>query len=355
MAPARPVSRRGNPSECEIMSAESSNLIDALPGASMPVAAVPEALARMWDVSPGAETGAPSAFRALQMNLILHFGVKTSADEARAQFDTAVEFGQHYPCRIIVLCPEPEERDDEEAMKGKLFSQCYIGPSHREMCCCEALILGYGTRDAGFLEDQVSIWLEGDLPVYYRVHRVPTEIVRGRYLPFLRSCSRVVYDSAVDGSFLEELPWPRPGILRDLAWARILPLRQSLGNFLSGFDPGAIVSDLRSCRVRASAARWNEAQNLMCWMWGGVEACRAAVGADHPFPEFEIERLPESEGSSIEIAWRYTDGNRFFRWRHNAESRVSILSANLTGQTVELPLPIRSLAAHEALAEALFF
>ena len=48
-------------------------------------------------------------------------------------------------------------------MESKLFSQCYIGESHREMCCCEALLLSYKSEDFGHLANQVSIWLEGDL------------------------------------------------------------------------------------------------------------------------------------------------------------------------------------------------
>ena len=333
-----------------------ASVLDSLPGIAMPVAAVPEALTHMWDSTPTETRGAPSAYRASQMNLILHFGVKTGVEEAHARFDTAIAFAQLYPCRIIVLCPGENEGDNEVAMRAKLYSQCFIGESHREMCCCEALILGYHTMDSRFLEDQVSVWVESDLPVYYWFHRVPANIVAERYLPFLKECRRVVYDSAVDGGEMESLAWERQGILSDLAWARILPLRQSLGQFLSGFAPDALVEGLRKFTVRATPARLNEARNLACWLVGGLLGCLRTVGEKSPkIPPYEHDRLPDKGSESIEIEFTYADPRKFFRWRHNADSSISILSANLTGKSIELPVPIRSLTTAEALAEGLFF
>ena len=138
----------------------------------MPVGEVTEALLHMWDPIPGAEPGsAPSEFHASQINLILHFGLPTTEEEARERFETAIRFTQRHPSRIIVLCPS-EESSEGTLMEGKLFSQCFIGNSRREMSCCEALILGYCMTESDFLGSQVSLWLETDL----RAHLNPTRM-----------------------------------------------------------------------------------------------------------------------------------------------------------------------------------
>src|SRR5690606_31892939 len=125
------------------------------------VSAVTKTLREMWKVSHDSGQDAPSEFRASQMNLILHFGLSTTGEEARKAFDSAVSFAQRYPCRIIVLCPE-EKKEGESILEGKLCSQCFIGDDQRQMCCCEALILSYPTKESGFLDNQVSIWLESE-------------------------------------------------------------------------------------------------------------------------------------------------------------------------------------------------
>ena len=121
----------------------------------------------MWEAD--ASLGSPSEFRASQMNLVLHFGLDVNEADARARFDTVIRFAQRYPSRIIVLCPT---REEGAGMRAKLFSQCYIGETHREMCCCEACCC-YKSKP-GYLANQVSIWLEGDLPRYHWFMVCPT-------------------------------------------------------------------------------------------------------------------------------------------------------------------------------------
>ena len=138
-----------------------AELIDSLPGIDLSVGEVSKALSKMWDVQ---DDNAFTDFRASQMNLVLHFGRHVVFEEAKDRFEVSVRFAQRYPSRIIVLCPFIEA---EQPMRAKLYSQCFIGDSHREMCCCEALILGFTSEDKGFLFNQVSVWLERDLPIYH--------------------------------------------------------------------------------------------------------------------------------------------------------------------------------------------
>lgn len=190
-----------------------SSLIDTLPGMRLPVAEVTSALAEMWQVDSPEGYKAPSEFRASQMNLILHLGPATSDEDARQQFDVAINFAQRYPCRIIVLCVVKEKgSSSHELLEAKLFTQCYPSKDQDKMCCCEALILGYTSGEPNYLANQVSIWLENDLPTYYWVHRVPANRIRADYLSFIESLNsrRIVYDPSVEDDGYPTIQWPRP-------------------------------------------------------------------------------------------------------------------------------------------------
>mgnify|MGYP001545253519 FL=1 len=115
-----------------------AELITHLPGQELAVSAVEKRLRQMWDADGEAS---PSHFRASQMNIVLHFGFQVTPAEALEAFNSLLRFVQRYPGRIIVLCPSETRQDG--SMGAKLFSQCYIGPSQREMCCCEALMLAF--------------------------------------------------------------------------------------------------------------------------------------------------------------------------------------------------------------------
>ena len=52
-------------------------------------------------------------------------------------------------------------------MRAKLYSQCYLGGSRRDMSCTEALVLAYPQETRGFVSDQVSTLIDPDLPLYY--------------------------------------------------------------------------------------------------------------------------------------------------------------------------------------------
>ena len=121
-------------------------------------------------------------------------------------------------------------------MTAKLFSQCYIGSSHREMCCCEALLLSYQPEGSGFLSNQVSTWLESDLPTYHWFSGVPSHRISGYFTNLLAGVRRCVYDSSVEPEDVSSLDWPQPQRVYDLAKARILPVRQSIGQYLSGYN-----------------------------------------------------------------------------------------------------------------------
>ncbi len=335
------------------MSTEPTSLLDVLPGLRVPVEDVPAMLAHMWDSDP--EDPAAQrihSFRASQMNLVLHFGLATGAEEARCLFDTAIEFAQRYPCRLVVLCPGEGRSGNETVLDGKVFSQCYVGKNLRDMCCCEALALGYNTEDARFLENQLSLWLETDLPVYHWFHRVPPERINDCYASIASRVTRALYDSDVDPAPAAGGFWPEGVRARDLAHARTLPMRQHIGQFLSVYTPKSISGALESVEVACDPAIRGEAGALLDWMRGAVLRCAAAQ--DGKAPAFRL-REDCADSGCLNIEWRYGTDSKYFLWEYNTGTRTGRRKGCFGGVPFDQPLHIDPLPRAVALAEALFF
>lgn len=329
-----------------------SSIFAALPGLEVPVADISPTLSHIWDVPSVDETVSPSEFRATQMNLIIHFGLGTVAEEAVATFNTALRFAQRYPSRIVVLCPEDRSREDT-ILTSKLFSECYIGKSGRDRSCCEAIILAYPAEGRTFLESQVSVLLETDLPTYYWQHRFQASRRVTDYRFFLEIARRIVYDSRREEAGVREISWPKPEIVRDLACATLLPVRQAVGQFLSGFAPAALATGLSAVRICRSEAAQAEAVCLLDWVRDCLFECAAAAGCELE-ASFQCCPSGRSEGYALEIHFDYRD-DRFFRWIAHRETRIAEIDADLGHGKIHLPTALKLLPPENALAEALFF
>ncbi len=330
-----------------------SSLLKILPGIELPVSQVTSTLASMWQVESADGNEAPSQFRASQMNLILHFGIDVPSDDALEQFNTVIKFAQRYPCRIIVLCPQ-EDSHSEELLVGKLYSRCFIGAEHRDMCCCEALMLGYLVSEPDFLENQISIWLEGDLPVYYWFYKVPAERIDKNYKNFLRSCRRVVYDSSLEGESYKKINWPSSVDVSDLAQARILPIRQTLGQFLSSYSPDVLVNDLKSVRVNYNPIYQGDAQRILLWLNSCFGKCSEINSENFKNIEFKTDANSNDNQKILEIEWEYTD-SKHFSWQCEENYNSALVKANFGSGEISLPFQIKHLQSEDVLAEALFF
>ena len=329
------------------------SLIDSLPGLPLPVADVTDTMAKMWHVDFVEGQEVPSEFRASQMNLILHFGLDTSKEEALERFYTAIGFGERHPCRIIVLCPDIKETSGDELLEGKLFSQCYIGSSRRDMYCCDALMVSYPRTEPGFLKNQVSIWLEGSLPICYWSNRVPAQRINDYYLTFLKTCRKVVYDTAVEGDAYDAVNWPNPQAVYDLSYARTLPIRQMLGQFLSSFHPSVLVEGLKEVTIRYSPDKLAEAKNLLAWSRSCLEECERCSDAKLEVSKFATEPTEGHEETSLEIEWTFAGANHFL-WSARKSSPMSSLQADFGSGKIVRTLHVKRVNAKEALAEALF-
>lgn len=282
------------------------------------------------------------------MNLILHFGIHTSQEDAKVCFDQAIEFSQRYPSRIIILCPEESHRG-ERFLEAKLFAQCYIGHTPRTMCCCEALMLGYPPSDSGDLENQITIWLENDLPTCYWFHQVPVERIRKHYLPFTHGMRRILYDSTVEGANYGELEWERPDRVKDLAGARVLPIRQSIGQYLSGYRPEILIEGVTGVRVTAPASLRGEADSLGKWMCQCLESA-GARGCSN-------EVVASDDGSRRMLGeWQIESGDNHFSFELDLDQARGCLKSKFGSTVTEnWPFETHLLGPRESLSEAVFF
>ena len=326
-----------------------AEVFDVLPGIVLPIREVASQLASMWKTD---EPDSPLSVHASQMNVVLHFGLNIKPEPARERFDKLVKFAQRYPCRIIVLCPSTAKMGS--AMESKLFSQCYIGESHRERCCCEASILRYNPSEIKHLFNQVSVWLEGDLPTYYWFSEVSLEQAKN-YLDFAQKLGvcRCVFDRSNELSELIASGCPDTYSIIDLAEASLLPVRQIIGQFLSRYPVKDICAGLKAVRVCYSGAL-GEGRSLLKWVRSCLDECRSRE-KDMAFqPEFQLETTKPDSTHSLEVKFIY-DSEHYFVFSRFEDGLRSELKANF-GESDELVhVPLKSLHLEQALAEAFFF
>jgi hypothetical protein len=199
------------------------------------------------------------------------------------------------------------------------------------------------------LESQVSICLSADLPLYYWVHRFVVMSHLTDYQYFLRESRRVVIDSATAPSDVLSYSWPRPEALRDLAGARLLHVRQNIGQFLSAYAPAALVNGLRTVTVAAAPEFAAEGRVLLAWTRERLANCGGAPAVNYTGAPF-----PAGTPGSLELRFDYGDA-RHFRWRGDFAKNAGLFEADFGSGHVMLPTTASVLAPESALSEAVFF
>ena len=165
-------------------------IFEALPGMEVPVGGIGKGFDKLW-----ADTAAEEQ-KAMQLNLVLHLGFATTPEDAVVQFRTAVCFAQRYPCRVVILCPIGDDSGRIE-MRAKIYGECFMGKSKDDTRCIEVVALSYPSGAKSYLQDQVSVCLSTDLPLYYWAHRFTSSKRLSNYVYLLTRSQRVMFDSAI--------------------------------------------------------------------------------------------------------------------------------------------------------------
>lgn len=325
-------------------------VFDALPGQEVPVGELNRRLGDLWRDAAASGGPAPSAedAKATQLNVVLHLGLGATPADAAEQFATLVRFSRRYPSRVVVLCPLPDGAAAQTDFRAKVYGECHLGKSRSDTRCVEFVVLSYPQSARRFLEDQVSLCLSTDLPLYYWAHRFSSTGRLADYQYLLRRARRVLIDSASAPADALDYPWPRPAALRDLAFARLLPLRQSLGQFLAGTPAGELVQDLRGLVVTHRDGGVAEARALAAWAASRLRACGAGEA-------FVSEVRADPSGPDLGLQFRYEGTARAFRWSADLAAGHGDFEARFSRGPVTLRAGASLLAPEFALAEAMFF
>ena len=329
-----------------------SAIFDALPGIEVPVGAISKRLAELWSgpSKDGEPTLAPDDAKATQVNFVLHLGLHTTAEDAAAQFKIVEAFSKRYPSRIVVLCPLKEDRGTTE-MRAKIYGECFFGKSKSDKRCVEFVMLSYPRLARPFLESQVSICLSTDLPLYYWAHRFSSSARLADYHYLLGRAKRVMIDSAIAPADAFTFPWPNPNGLRDLVYSRLLPVRQTVGQFLSSYAPEKLAGDLRAVTVGHDAARSAEGRVLLAWLGRRLAAC----GVDAASVKFTAVPLAAETGGNLGMRFDYASDKKYFRWSGDLASGFASFEADFGGGKTTLGTAVSLLAPEAALGEAMFF
>ncbi|GAB5559603.1 MAG: hypothetical protein SynsKO_12500 [Synoicihabitans sp.] len=324
------------------------SVFEALPGLEVPVGEIKPRLAHMWE-SPVSEGGLPDdSARAMQMNFVVHFGFATEAEDALEQFNIIKAFSQRYPCRVVVLCPLNEDSESPE-MRAKVYGECFLGKSKDDTRCVEFVMLSYPMSTRCYLENQVSICLSTDLPTYYWAHRFSDSARLADYDFLLSHAKRVVFDSSIIPAGALDYPWPQPDAIRDLVEARLLPVRQSLGQFLSGFSPEKLVVGLKKVRLYHRSRYAPEAKVLLRWLQVRLEACGLSSDCDSVVTPSSAAGIDD-----FAVEFCYSD-ERYFKWRADLALNHAEFAADFGQGRVELTTAMHLLDPAAALGEAVFY
>lgn len=320
-----------------------ATIFEALPGMEVPVSGIAKGFTKLW-----ADT-AVSDQKAMQLNLVLHYGQSVTAEDAVEQFRAAVRLAQRYPCRVVALCPTRDESSPAE-IRAKIYGECFLGKTKGDTRCIETVALHYSPAAKTYLQDQVTVCLSTDLPIYYWAHRFVSSQRLGAYHYLLTRSQRVMFDSAIVAKDALTYPWPNISAVRDLAYTRTLPLRQNIGQFLSRYAPALIIEGLQKVTVRHRAELAAEAACLSGWLKKGL----VRAGSDGPQgPAFVVSA--EKCAGCFSVEFTYAQAGKVFQWqadltRDQAEF-IGDLGTGRTTQTVAAHL----LKPESALAEAMFF
>jgi hypothetical protein len=143
-------------------------------------------------------------------------------------------------------------------------------------------------------------------------------------------------------------PWPRPENVRDLAYARLLPIRQSIGQYLSRYPAGVLSKSLASIILTHGEGVAAEARVLLAWIKDRIGECGATGEA------IVIKQSPGIPAQGFELVFAYSD-KKCFKWTADVAAARATFDADLGGGRTTMQVSAAFLPPEAALSEAMFF
>jgi hypothetical protein len=215
----------------------------------------------------------------------------------------------------------------------------------------EFVMLSYSHAARPYLENQVSICLSTDLPTYYWAHRFSASGKLADYRYLLSRAKRVLIDSAIAPPDALTYPWPNPNATRDLVYCRLLPVRQTIGQFLAAYAPDVLVDGLRTVTVAHEPKLAAEARVALGWLRRRFAASGAVVDG----LEFTTKETPAGKSPSLAVSFEYAEKTRYFRWRGELATGQALFEANFGSGQTTLSAAVSLLSPENSLSEAMFF
>ena len=177
------------------------------------------------------------------------------------------------------------------------------------------------------------------------------------YLSFVEDFRRVVFDTSIKLDSYDRINWPALVYPKDLAYVRTLPFRQSMGQFLSRFEPATLVDGLRAVVIQHKPALEGEAGGVLRWQSSCLDACGFQLAGKNSTHEksFVCDLLEEEDPNQLQVNWVYQDEKKFFSWRYSSQDNTARIEAEFGSGGHDLHTPLNLLKQETVLAEALFF
>lgn len=325
--------------------------IDKLPGKAVAVPDLMEALSQTW--TPKGTQQQSEASHASQMTLVVFSGAQAKTDTDASVLPVLSAFSKNYPCRILWVLLD-EQEPDPWSVKTKLQTYSHLG-ANTGKSCCEIILLSCSPElDRQFLTGLLSTCIHTDLPVYFWMQGLGAQHISCLPRDIHPRCA--VFDSSAQPDLKALIKKELPHIenIKDLAYARSLPTRQAIGQFLSTYDPLTLIKDLESVTVEHHAHKSGEAYHTLAWVRHCIHACAQQSETPLGSIAFKQTLTPSDAPSDLKLFFEY-GADKFFQWACNDSQALAVLGAKLDASTQGYPLPLRPVAPEWALADALFF
>jgi hypothetical protein len=143
-------------------------------------------------------------------------------------------------------------------------------------------------------------------------------------------------------------PWPKPENVRDLAFSRLLAVRQSIGQFLSRYPAQVVAASLGGVTLEHGAGLAAEARVLLEWVNSRLAGCGAGGYPSKFGPGVGLK------AQELALTFKYP-GERKFSWQADLEAGHSEFKADFGTGATAMPASVKLLSPEAALGEAMFF